>query len=123
VYPKNILNVCLFATIFIGACGDIDRERENAVSPSSKFWLSANDLASAKKAANNGDAAAMRKLADHYLSSSQEVEGIQWLEKLGDGGDLSARKSVIDYYEHVPQPDDKKGYAVALRKKWNMRKR
>lgn len=116
----SVVFFVLLLTIHVGCSGEM-ADRNAARNPSGQFALSNEQIVSLNAAAEKGDVVAMLKLSDHYSTArNDENLGIYWLERAGNAGDSGARKSVLEYYEQVPQGAAKKGYALELRKRWRM---
>ena len=61
------------------------------------------ELSEARDRAVRGDTYAINKLVDYYmLYLGDEGQGILWLERLGDSGDIEERRSVLIFYGKHP---------------------
>nr|WP_199047374.1 hypothetical protein [Dyella sp. ASV24] len=85
-----------------------------------RFAISAEELPAVRDRAERGDVIAIRRMVEHYMIyEADEAPGIHWLERLGDTGDVEARKDVVEYYVRHPSSSNTK-HLVELRSRWHM---
>jgi hypothetical protein len=88
--------------------------------PGQRFAIDKAELPAVEDLASHGDVKAINRLADYYmLYVGDEAKGVLWLERLGDTGDVEARKSVLIYYKKHSSPDAAK-HLDQLRSRWGM---
>lgn len=91
-----------------------------ALLPGQRFAISAEDLPGIRDQAGRGDVEAIRKMVDHYLIyEADDTQGLFWLERLGDTGDIQARKDVIDYYARHPSAENTR-HLGKVKNRWGM---
>ena len=77
------------------------------------------ELSEARDRAVRGDTYAINKLVDYYmLYLGDEGQGILWLERLGDSGDIEARRSVLIFYGKHPTAENVK-HLELLKASWD----
>jgi hypothetical protein len=101
-------------------CAAYATQNSQAPTPGQSFAIDKAELPAVTDLASRGDAKAINRLADYYLLYvGDEAKGVIWLERLGDTGDVEARKSVLTYYRRHPSPDAAK-HLDQLRSRWGM---
>lgn len=94
-----------------------------APTPGEMYKITPDELKSVQDKAVAGDVPAINRLIDYYmLYVGSETEGMIWLERLGDTGDLDARGIVLRYLQRHPQPGTPK-HLEELRKRWNLHRK
>lgn len=80
-----------------------------APTPGEGYAISQSELPKIKEQALHGDKNAINRMADYsMLYLGDESQGIFWLERLGDTGDIDARQSVLTYYRKHASPENTK---------------
>jgi hypothetical protein len=101
-------------------CAAYAPQDSQAPTPGQNFAIDRAELPAVTDLASRGDAKAINRLADYYmLYVGDEAKGVIWLERLGDTGNIEARKSVLTYYRKHPSPDATK-HIDKLRSRWGM---
>lgn len=78
------------------------------------------ELPKVKDRAVHGDVKAINSLIDYYiLYEGDESQGLIWMERLGDTGDIDAKRNVLMYYQHRPSQENTK-HLNLLKARWGM---
>ena len=118
---RTRLAVSLVTGMFVlMGCAAYATQDSQAPTPGKSFAIDKAELPTVTDLASRGDAKAINRLADYYmLYVGDETKGVMWLERLGDTGDIEARKSVLTYYKKHSSPDAAK-HLDQLRSRWGM---
>lgn len=117
---SRVLATFLLSSIVLIGCSAHATQEAAAPTPGERFSISQSELPKVKEQAARGNASAINKLADYYmLYLGDEDQGILWLERLGDTGDLDARKNVLTFYQRHPSANNTK-HLELLKSRWGM---
>ncbi|KLD63416.1 hypothetical protein [Dyella japonica] len=114
--------VCaIFMLLLAASAGASQLSADNqAPLPGQRFVINAAELPKVRDQADRGDVVAIRRMADYYLIyEADDAQGIYWLERLGDTGDIEARNNVVEYYTRHPSPANTKRLKE-VRTRWGM---
>ncbi|WP_266169722.1 hypothetical protein [Dyella subtropica] len=96
------ITLSLFSCLLFG-CTVSASQVEVAPTPGERFFISQTELPIVEERAARGDVKSINQLVDYYmLYRGDDQQGISWLERLGDAGDVKARKDVMTYYHRHP---------------------
>lgn len=116
---SRLLATLLLSSILLIGCA-AHAQQTVAPTPGERYSISQSELPKVKDRAAQGDVSAINKLADYYmLYLGDEDQGILWLERLGDTGDLEARKDVLTFYQRHPSTNSTK-HLELLKSRWGM---
>jgi hypothetical protein len=108
------------AALSLGCVAQTTQSGADPVSPGQGYAISPEELPKVKEQALHGDTGALNRMIEYYmLYVGDEVQGVQWLERLGDIGDVDARKSVLIYYQKHPSQENLTRLQ-SLKARWHM---
>lgn len=117
---SRVLAALMLSSVVLIGCAAHATQETVAPTPGERFSISQSELPKVKDQAAKGDVSAINKLADYYmLYLGDEDQGISWLERLGDTGDLEARKNVLTFYQRHPSANNTK-HLELLKSRWGM---
>lgn len=107
----------LVAIVAVASCSYDYGARREAPFPGASYALADKERDELEKKVVAGDTAAARRLADYFfLFDGNEREGIHWLEKAGDMGDIEARAIVLGFLGKGGAEDKRR--ALELEERW-----
>ena len=111
--------VLLVSLLLLTSCATQTTEKVSPPTPGARFAMTQLELSEARDRAVRGDTYAINKLVDYYmLYLGDEGQGILWLERLGDSGDIEARRSVLIFYGKHPTAENVK-HLELLKARWD----
>ena len=117
---SRLATVLVTGTFALIGCTAHATQDAQAPRPGQVFAIDKAELPAVVDLASHGDVKAINRLADYYmLYVGDEAKGVSWLERLGDTGDVGARKGVLTYYQKHPSPEATK-HLDELRSRWGM---
>ncbi|OOG49236.1 hypothetical protein [Rhodanobacter sp. C01] len=110
----------LISFLMLVGCAVHATQDAAAPTPGARYTISQSELPKIKDQAVHGNVSAINKLVDYYmLYLGDEDQGVLWLERLGDTGDVEARKNVLTFYQRHPSPENTK-HLEGLKSRWGM---
>ena len=109
-----------FFVVSLAGCAAYASQDTRAPTPGESYKINRDELPKIENRATHGDVKAINSLIDYYLLyEGDEKQGWIWMERLGDAGDVAARRNVLMYYEQRPSPTNTV-HLKLLKARWGM---